>query len=116
MIEKVSNKYKILELLKGNELAVKEIADKTSFSENEVRTYIHRLLKDKLIKNIGKKNSWVIYTASQKESMKVNIDLIDKLVLLMIKAKINSENYGIFINESEIESSIKRIREGGLIG
>lgn len=59
----MSNKYKILELLKQNELTVKEIADKTDFNENEVRVYIHRLLKDNLIEEIGKKNRYCIYAA-----------------------------------------------------
>lgn len=45
-----------------------------------------------------------------------NIDLIDKLVLLMIKAGINSEIYGIDIKESEIQSNIKRLMESGKIG
>jgi len=64
----MSNKYKILELLKEQELTVKEIADKTEFNENEIRTYIHRLLKDNLIKEIGKKNRYYIYTTIKKES------------------------------------------------
>ncbi|KKM85094.1 hypothetical protein LCGC14_1292510 [marine sediment metagenome] len=63
----MSNKYKILELLKGNELTVKEIADKTEFNENEVRVYTNRLMKDNLIKKIGKKNRYVLYTAIDKE-------------------------------------------------
>jgi uncharacterized protein YqfA (UPF0365 family) len=45
-----------------------------------------------------------------------NTDLIDKLVLLMIKAGINSEIYGIDIKESEIQSNIKRLMESGKIG
>ena len=63
----MSNKYKILELLKGNELTVKEIADKTEFNENEVRVYVNRLMKDNLINKIGKKNRYVLYTAIEKE-------------------------------------------------
>ena len=45
-----------------------------------------------------------------------NTDLIDKLVLLMIKAGINSEIYGIDIKESEIQANIKRLMESGKIG
>lgn len=63
----MSNKYKILEMLKQNELTVKEIAENSEFNENEVRTYVHRLLKDNLIKEIGKKNRYYIYTAIEKE-------------------------------------------------
>lgn len=75
----MSNKYKILELLKQNELTVKEIADTTEFNENEVRVYIHRLLKDNLIKEIGKKNRYYIYSVIEKEPNKVNKDLINYL-------------------------------------
>ena len=45
-----------------------------------------------------------------------NTDLVDKLVLLMIKAGINSEIYGIDIKESEIQFNIKRLMESGKIG
>ena len=41
---------------------------------------------------------------------------MDKLVLLMIKAGINSDAYGIEIKENEIESIIKRLMECGKIG
>lgn len=44
-----------------------------------------------------------------------NTELLDKLVLLMIKARINSEDYGIYIVESEISESINRLKEGGEI-
>ena len=79
----MSNKYKILELLKEQELTVKEIADKTEFNENEVRVYIHRLLKDNLIKEIGKKNRYIIYTAIEKESNGNLKALIKNLYSLM---------------------------------
>ena len=80
---KMSNKYKILELLKEQELTVKEIADKTEFNENETRVYIHRLLKDNLIKEIGKKNRYVIYTAIEKESNNNLQILLNNLYSLM---------------------------------
>ena len=63
----MSNKYKILEILKNNELTIKEIAKKTEFNENESRTYVHRLVKDGLVKKIGKKERYVIYTALKEE-------------------------------------------------
>ena len=66
MIKKMSNKYKILELLKQNELTIKEISDKSEFNENEIRVYIHRLKDDGLIREIGKKNRYIIYTAIEK--------------------------------------------------
>ncbi len=79
----MSNKYKILEMLKQNELTVKEIAENSEFNENEVRTYIHRLLKDNLIKEIGKKNKYFIYTAIEKESNGNLKALIKNLYSLM---------------------------------
>ncbi len=42
--------------------------------------------------------------------------LIDKLVFLMVKAGVNSEVYGIDIEESEIQSNIDRLIERGKIG
>jgi len=69
MIERMLNKDKILEKLKGNELTVKELADNSDFNENEIRTYIHRLIDNKLVEKIGKKNRWVIYKAISKESI-----------------------------------------------
>jgi len=48
-------------------------------------------------------------------SNSLNKQLLDKLILLMIKAKINSEKYGVDINEFEIQPSIKRLKEGGRI-
>lgn len=45
-----------------------------------------------------------------------NNDLIDKLVLLMVKAGINSEDHGIDIEEAEIQSNINRLMESGRLG
>ena len=53
--------------------------------------------------------------AIEKENIE-NIDLLDKLVFLMIKAGINSETYGIDIKESEIQPIINRIVESGKLG
>ena len=50
------------------------------------------------------------------EGKTMNTDIVDKLVLLMIKAGINSEGYGIDIKESEIQSNINRLMESGKIG
>lgn len=65
----MSNKYKILELLNEQELTIKEIANQTDFKENEIRVYINRLMKDNLIKEIGKKNRWIIYAAIKNDSL-----------------------------------------------
>lgn len=84
----MSNKYIILELLKVDKLTVKEIVDKTEFKENDVRTYIHRLLKDNLIKQIGKKDRYCLYEAVENDPIeflkfmndffKDNVDYLSK--------------------------------------
>ena len=78
----MSNRLKILELLKQNELTVKEIAGKTEFNENEVRVYIHRLLKDNLIEEIGKKERYCIYSVIEKKSSE-NMDKFKRLYEIM---------------------------------
>ena len=45
-----------------------------------------------------------------------NNDLIKKLVLLMIRAKINSDEYDIEITEEEIQPIIKKLSEDDLFG
>lgn len=50
-----------------------------------------------------------------KEVSKVNIEVLDKLVLLMIKARIDSDIYGINIKESEVSESINRLKKRGEI-
>ena len=112
----MSNKEKILEMLKDNELTVKEIGDKMNLKENAINVYICRLRDKNLIKKVGNKNRYNIYTSIKTEQKQVDNKLVDNLVLLMVKANINSEIYGIDIKESEIESNIKRLREGGLLG
>lgn len=47
------------------------------------------------------------------EVSEVNTKLLDKFVLLMIKARIDSEDYGIDIVESEISGSINRLKKRG---
>jgi len=103
----MSNKYKILEMLKQNELTVKEIANKTEFNENEVRVYIHRLLKDNLIKEIGKKNKYFIYIAIEKESndaFKISLRKLYNFMSNEVKCELKE------INESDI-SFLTKIKE-----
>lgn len=49
------------------------------------------------------------------ETNGIDTELLDKLVLLMVKARINSSEFGIDIKESEIEPSINRLKESGKI-
>ena len=102
----MSNKYKILELLKQNELTIKEIADKSEFSENEVRVYIHRLKDDGLIREIGKKNRYIIYTVIEKESNESSFKLLKDLYDLMS----NKMNFEKTPDTSDVKL-IKTIKE-----
>jgi len=45
----------------------------------------------------------------------LDTELKDKYVLLMVRAEINSEDYGIKISKNEIEPSIKRLKTQGKI-
>jgi len=56
-----------------------------------------------------------IQNVNRIQNQEIDTELIDKLVLLMIKAEINSDNFGVNIKMEEIESNIKRLRERGLI-
>jgi len=42
--------------------------------------------------------------------------LTEKLVLLMIKAEVNSDDYDIEIKEEEVQPIIDKLREGDLLG
>jgi len=115
-------KEKILEILIGNRFTVKEITQKLNekkyqlnTNENRVRVYINRLKKDNLIEKCTIDNRYKVYKLISDSNTK-SIEIIDKLVFLMIKAEIKSEDYGIEIKESEIHSSIKRLMESGKIG
>jgi len=107
----MSNKYKILELLKEQELTIKEITDKTKFNENEVRTYIHRLLEDNLIKDIGKKNRWIIYTAIEKTPNNIDTYILKKILPKFIELEVKLEN----TTEREDKRIMELIKECQLI-
>jgi len=103
---KMSNKYKILELLKESELTVKELAERLEFDENMVRVYIHRLKKDNLIKEIGKKNRYIIYTAikqgTQKSSELVKyLEFINEFFKSNIDYLLQNPKIDRFIEENE---------------
>ena len=58
----LSNKDRILNLLKLESLTSKEIAKRLSLSEQDTRTYLLRLKKEDNIKTLGKKGRFYIYT------------------------------------------------------
>lgn len=114
-------KEKIIEILKGKKLTIKDITKEIQkkyqidTTEARIRSYIWRLKnKDNAIEKCGIDNRYRIYKL--KSNVSNESGLTDKLVLLMIKAGINSDNYGIEIKENEIESSINRLQERELIG
>lgn len=87
MIKKLSNKEKILEMLKDNELTVKEIAERLNLKENAINVYICRLKDDNLIEKIGKKNRYNIYTAIKQvdklQTLKIGILEFNKLMSIV---------------------------------
>jgi len=115
-------KNKIIESLTGKKLTVKEITkiinnnNEIKINENQVRVNINRLKKDDLIEKCGIDSRYKIYKLKNEKNNKSNNELTDKLVLLMIKAGINSEKYGVNITEPEIQQNIKRLMERGIIG
>lgn len=85
-------------MLKKKELTIKEIADNTEFNENQTRVYIHRLLNDNLIKEIGKKNRYIIYAAVEKEDNILDTQILKKMILPFIK-----NNIELDLENNEIE-------------
>ena len=58
----LSNKDRILDLLKTNSLTSNKIADKLNLSKQDTRTYLLRLKKEEKIKTLGKRGRQYIYT------------------------------------------------------
>ena len=58
----LSNKDRILDLLKTNSLTSIKIADKLNLSKQDTRTYLLRLKKEEKIKTLGKRGRQYIYT------------------------------------------------------
>jgi predicted regulator of Ras-like GTPase activity (Roadblock/LC7/MglB family) len=58
----LSNKDRILDLLKTNSLTSKEIANKLDLGQQDTRTYLLRLKKEDKIKTLGKRGRQYIYT------------------------------------------------------
>ncbi len=114
-------KEKIIEVLKGNKLTIKDITMEINkkyqidTTEARIRSYIKRLKDDNSIEKCGIDHRYKIYKLKN-TVYNENPELMDKLILLMVKAGINSEEYGIYIKDSEIESNIKRLMECGKIG
>ncbi|MCK4286435.1 MAG: hypothetical protein KAX18_09550, partial [Candidatus Lokiarchaeota archaeon] len=71
----LSNKDRILNLLKTNSLTSNEIAGKLNLSKQDTRTYLLRLKKGEKIKTLGKRGRHYIYTyKAPVDSEKSHID------------------------------------------
>jgi hypothetical protein len=128
----MGKKEKILELIKEFDgLTYAKIIDlynkrykPSSITKESGYVFLSRLRESGLVKSEGKddvKGKLFIYeptlkALNQKIEPQQNSELIDKLVLLMIKIRVNSEMYGINISEKEIQPSIKRLRGSDKIG
>jgi len=128
----MGKKEKILELIKEFDgLTYAKIIDlynerykPSSITKETGYVFLSRLRESGLVKSEGKddvKGKLFIYkptpkALNQKIEPQQNSELIDKLVLLMIKIRVNSEMYGINISEKEIQPSIKRLRGSDKIG
>jgi predicted ArsR family transcriptional regulator len=57
----MTNKEKILELLKEKDLTIEDMAKALKLTENEIRVYINRLKAKDKVKSIGKRGRYKIY-------------------------------------------------------
>ncbi|MFW9782478.1 MAG: roadblock/LC7 domain-containing protein [Candidatus Heimdallarchaeota archaeon] len=107
----LSNKDRILELLKTESLTSNEIADKLSLSKQDTRTYLLRLKKQKQIKTLGKRGRQFIYTyKSPGESEKSRIDT--SLLVELLKDYLESEpkfKHEVKNKIAELESKLNTI-------
>lgn len=107
MIEKLSNKERILEMLRDKELTVKDIAQELDLKENAVNVYICRLRNEKKIKKIGKIERYNVYTSIQVNPLDF-IQLLRFLYEFMGDFMVLKE--GITIPEQKV-LSVKKIKE-----
>jgi len=72
---RLSNKDRILKLLKMNSLTSSEVADKLKLGNQDTRTYLLRLKKEGKIKTLGKRGRHYIYTFNAPiDTQKTQID------------------------------------------
>lgn len=61
----MTNKEKILELLKEKDLTIEDMAKALKLTENEIRVYINRLKAKDKVKSIGKRGRYKIYSIKE---------------------------------------------------
>jgi len=76
----MSKRSKILELLTQNELTTKEIQAKLGYDLNLIQVYIHQFKNNGQIKKKGNKGKFIIYSAIEKEPIKIDKNLIKYLI------------------------------------
>ena len=86
----LSNKDRILHLLKSEALTSKEIADKLRLSKQDARTYLLRLKKEDKVKTLEKKGRYYIYTykpafskdriSDKKENFREGVEILSSYV------------------------------------
>ena len=107
----LSNKDRILNLLKTNSLTSNEIADKLKLSKQDTRTYLLRLKKEEKIKTLGKRGRYYIYTyKTPVDSEKSHIDR--NMLVEVLKDYLESEpSFKNEINKkiAELEAKINTI-------
>ena len=89
MNNKIGNKEKIYQLLQKEPLTSIELAEKLIINEDPekniqfIRTYLQRLIKDKLIESIEKKGRYNVYSTIQRESNEKPLNLLKELYDIM---------------------------------
>jgi len=107
-------------ILASTEIKKKLLEDhKKDIPQSHIHYYIKNLgdLVDKVPLEKKVRYCAIGYRASKKAFAEDKKDyLLDQLVKLMIKAKVDSEKYGVKIKESDIQENIDRLLAGDKIG
>ena len=104
----LSKKDQILEFLKNKEKTIIEISQALGFKEDFVRTTVIRLKNPKtpLIREIGKKNKYIIYTTVGVETP-IDAEILKKMIPEFIKNEITLET----TTEKEDQRIMELIKE-----
>ena len=79
VITNLSNKDRILTLLRSEILTSKELAEKLILSKQDTRTYLLRLKKEDKIKSIGKRGRFLVYTYKRPQESETQNTLLHAL-------------------------------------
>jgi len=126
---------KILKALEEGPATVKELEEKLNMPIENIRVYIHRLIIRGKVKRIDKKGHWVVYSLGKEivskpvtlknkkkssfiendKKIKALKDLVKRLVLLMLRAGINSDQHDVPMSMEEITPYYEEIVKEGMI-